>query len=163
MYSFPDLEPVCCSMSSSNWFILSCIQISQEAGQVVLYSHLFKNFPICCGSHNQILYYSRWNRSRCFLEFPCFLCDPTHVGSLISGSFALSKFSLYIYKFMYCWSLAWRILSIILLACEMNTLYSSLNFLSHSPSLGLEWKLTLFSLVATAKFSKFADILSAAL
>ena len=34
IYSFPDLEPVCCSMSSSNCCFLTCIQISQEAGQV---------------------------------------------------------------------------------------------------------------------------------
>src|SRR5574337_1337784 len=45
MYSFSYLEPVCCSMSSSNCCLLTCIQISQEAGQVVWYSHLFKNFP----------------------------------------------------------------------------------------------------------------------
>ena len=44
-HSFPDLEPVCCSMSSSNCCFLTYIQISQEAGQVVWYSHLFKNFP----------------------------------------------------------------------------------------------------------------------
>ena len=43
-FSFPNLEPVCCSMSSSNCCFLSCIQISQEAHQVVWYSHLFKNF-----------------------------------------------------------------------------------------------------------------------
>ena len=40
-----DLEPVCCSLSSFDCFFLTCKQISQEAGQVVLYSHLFKNFP----------------------------------------------------------------------------------------------------------------------
>ena len=45
MYSFPDLEPVCCSMSSSNCCFLTCMQISQEAGQLVWYSHLLKNFP----------------------------------------------------------------------------------------------------------------------
>ena len=45
MYSFIDLESVCFSMSSSNCCLLICIQISQEAGQVVCYSHLFKNFP----------------------------------------------------------------------------------------------------------------------
>ena len=45
MDSFPYLEPVCCSMSSSNSCFLTCIQISQEAGQLVWYSHLFKNFP----------------------------------------------------------------------------------------------------------------------
>ena len=45
MDSFSYLEPVCCSMSSSNCCFLTCIQVSQEAGQVVLYSHLFQNFP----------------------------------------------------------------------------------------------------------------------
>ena len=44
MYFFSYLEPVCCSMSSSNCCFLTCIQISQEAGQVVWYSHLLKNF-----------------------------------------------------------------------------------------------------------------------
>ena len=46
-------ELVCCSMSSSNCCFLTCIQISQEAGLVVWYSHLLKNFPqfvviVCC-------------------------------------------------------------------------------------------------------------------
>ena len=45
MYFFPSLELVCCSMSGSNCYFLTCIQISQEAGQVVWYSHFFKNFP----------------------------------------------------------------------------------------------------------------------
>ena len=40
MYSFSYLEPVCFSMSSSNCCFLTCIQISQEAGQVVWYCHL---------------------------------------------------------------------------------------------------------------------------
>ena len=44
-YSFPYLEPVCCSMSSSYCCLLTCIQISQEADKVVWYSHLFQNFP----------------------------------------------------------------------------------------------------------------------
>ena len=43
--SFSYLEPVCCSMPSSNYCFLTCIQISQEADQVVWYSHLFQNFP----------------------------------------------------------------------------------------------------------------------
>ena len=45
MYSFSNLEPICFSMSSSNCCFLTCTQISQEAGQVVWYSHLLKNFP----------------------------------------------------------------------------------------------------------------------
>ena len=44
MYSFPNLEPVCYSMSGSNCCFLTCIQISQEADKVVWYSHLLKNF-----------------------------------------------------------------------------------------------------------------------
>ena len=45
VYSFPNLEPVCCSMSSSNCCFLTCIQIFQKAGKVVWYSHFFKNCP----------------------------------------------------------------------------------------------------------------------
>ena len=45
MYSFANLEPVHCSMSGSNCCFLTCIQVSQEAGKVVWYSQLFKNFP----------------------------------------------------------------------------------------------------------------------
>ena len=57
-----------------------------------------------------------------FLELPCFFSDSKNVGNLISGFFAFSKTSLYIWssQFTYCWSLAWRTLSITLLACEMN-------------------------------------------
>ena len=46
-YSFPNLEPVCCSMSDSDSCFLICLQISQEAGQVVWFSHVLKNFPQC--------------------------------------------------------------------------------------------------------------------
>ena len=41
----PDLKPICCSTSSSNCCFLTCILISQEAGEVARYSHLFQNFP----------------------------------------------------------------------------------------------------------------------
>ena len=39
-------------------------QVSQEAGKVIWYSHLFKNFPVCCDTHSQRLSYSQWGR--CF-------------------------------------------------------------------------------------------------
>ena len=57
-----------------------------------------------------------------FLELSHFFDDRTNVGNLISGSSASSKTSLHIWKFMvtYSWSLAWRILSITLLAYEMT-------------------------------------------
>ena len=59
VYSFSYLEPVCCSMSSSKCCFLTCIQISQEAGQVVWYSHLFQNFPVSCDPHSQRLWNSQ--------------------------------------------------------------------------------------------------------
>ena len=45
IYSFPNLEPVHYSMPNSNCCFLTCIQISQETGQVIWYSYLFQNFP----------------------------------------------------------------------------------------------------------------------
>ena len=45
MNSFSYLEPVFCSMYSSNCCILTCISVFQEAVQAVWYSHLFRNFP----------------------------------------------------------------------------------------------------------------------
>ena len=85
-------------MSSSNCCFLTCIQVSQDAGQVVWYSHLFKNFPVCCDPHKG---FSTVNEAEVdgFLQFPCFLYDPTDVGNLVSGFSAFSNFSLYIWKF----------------------------------------------------------------
>ena len=65
--------------------------------------------------------------------------------------------------FTYYWSLAWRILSITLLACERVQLCGSLNILWPCLPLGLEWKLTFSNPMATAEISKFAGILSATL
>ena len=66
-------------------------------------------------------------------------------------------------RLTYCWSLAWRILSITLLACEMSEIVWSFEHLWHCLCLGWEWKLTYPSPVATSEFSKFAGILSIAL
>ena len=54
-YSFSYLEPVFCSVSSSNHCSLTCILISQESGQVVWYSHLLKNFPQFVEIHTKAL------------------------------------------------------------------------------------------------------------
>ena len=90
-------------MSSSNCCFLICIQVSQEAGQVVWYSHLFKNFPQYVVIHvvkgfgivNKaevdvflLLLFFRWSNGW-----------PADVGNLISGSSAFSKSSLNIWKF----------------------------------------------------------------
>ena len=56
------------------------------------------------------------------LELSYFFYDPVYAGNLIPGYSAFSKSSLHIWnsQFKYCWSLFWRILSIILLACEIK-------------------------------------------
>ena len=54
-YSFPNFEPVHCSMYSSNCCLLTCIQVSQETGIVVSYSHLFRNFPQFVVIHTKAL------------------------------------------------------------------------------------------------------------
>ena len=64
------------------------------------------------------------NEAEVFLELSFLFYDPTDVGNLISGSLAFSKSSLYIWKFSVhiLLKLAWRILSITLLACEVNAI-----------------------------------------
>ena len=82
-------------MSGSNRCFLTCIQISQEAGQVVWYSHLFQNFPQYIVIHS-VKGFSIVTKAKIdvFLELSCFLDDPVDVGNLISGSSAFSKTSL---------------------------------------------------------------------
>ena len=166
MYYFPSLEPVCFPMFSSNYCFLTCIQTSQEAGQVVWYSYLFKDFPQFFVTHI-VKGFGLVHEAEVdvFMELSCFSDDPTDVGSLISSSSAFlnpgwtSRSS----RITYCWRLVWRILIITLLVCDMSAIVGSLNILWHCLSLGLEWRLTFSSPVATAEFSKFADILSATL
>ena len=88
-------------MSSSNCCFLTCIQISQEAGQVVWYSHLFQNFPQFIVIHI-VKGFGIVNKTEVdvFLELFCFFHDQMNVGNLISGSPAFSKFSLNIWKFL---------------------------------------------------------------
>ena len=88
-------------MSSSNCCFLTCIQVSQEAGQVVWYSHLFQNVTQLIVIHT-VKGFGIVNKAEIdvFLELSCFLQDPADVGDLISGSSAFSKTSLNIWKFM---------------------------------------------------------------
>ena len=78
----------------------TCIQISQEACQVVWYSHLFQNFPQFIVIHT-VKGFGIFNKAEIgvFLEPSCFFNHPMDVGNLISGSSAFSKSSLNIWKF----------------------------------------------------------------
>ena len=76
------------------------MQISQEADQVVWYSHLFQNFPQFSVIHT-VKGFDIVNEAEIdvFLELSRFFDDPADVGNLISGSSAFSKTSLNIWKF----------------------------------------------------------------
>ena len=79
-------------MSDSNFCFLTCIHVSQEAGKVVWYSNLLKNFPQFLVIHT-VKGYSIVNEAEVdvFLEFSFFFYDPMDVGNLISASSAFSK------------------------------------------------------------------------
>ena len=134
-------------MSSSNCCFLTCIQISQEAGQVVWYSQLFQNFPQFVMIHT-VKGFGIVNKAEIdvFLELSCFFHDPADVGNLTSGSSPFSKSSLNIWKFMvqYCWSLAWRILCITLLAYKMNTTVQKFGHSFALPFFGIGMKTDIF-------------------
>ena len=87
-------------MSSSNCCFLTCIQVSQEAGQMVWYSHHFQNFPQFIVTHT-VESFGLVNKAEIdiFLECSCIFTDSMDVGNLISASSAFLKFSLNIWKF----------------------------------------------------------------
>ena len=157
MCSFPNLEPVCCSMSSSKCCFLTCIQISQEADKKIWHSHLFKNFPQFVVIHT-VKGFGVVDKAEVdiFLELSCFVYDPMDVGNLISGSSAFSKSSLRNWKFTvhilfkpglekleHYFASMWD---------ECNCALV-LNILWHCLSLGLEWKRTFSSQKRSLKVS----------
>ena len=120
MHSFPNLEAIHFSMSGFNCCFLTCIQISQEAGKVVWYSHLLNYFP-----HLFVIHTVKGFRAVSTTEvgfFFFFFPRTLLLYLLISGSSDFSKSSLNIWKFSV------HILSkpclenmrIILLVCQMN-------------------------------------------
>ena len=158
------MEPIYCSVSGSNCCFLTCIQISEEAGQVVWYSHLFQNFPQFVVIHI-VKGFGIVNKAEVdiFLELSCCFNDPVDVGNLISDSSAFSKSGLNIWKFMYCWSLAWRILSITLLVCEMTAVAWLFQHSLALPFFGIAMKTDLFQACGHWWVFQIAGILSAAL
>ena len=108
-------------MSSSNSCFLTCIQISQEAGKVVWYSYFLKNFPQFVVIHT-VKGFGIVNKAEIdvFLELSCFLMIHwmLAIWSLVPLPFLNPAWTSGSSWFTYCWSLAWKILSITLLACE---------------------------------------------
>ena len=89
-------------MSGPNCCFLTCQQVAQEAGKVIWYSRLFKNFPKFVMIHT-VKSFSVVNKAKIdiFLEFHCFFYDLSDIGNLVSGSSVFSKTSLNIWKFTF--------------------------------------------------------------
>ena len=152
-------------MFGSNCCFLMCIQVLKEAGKVVWYFHLLKNFHgLLWSTHSRTLVQSM-KQKYVFLEFSCFFYDPVNVGNLISGFSAFSKSCLYMWKFsvhvlvksglndfehnpVSMWNEC---------NCEVVCIFLAL------PFFGIGIKTDFSSPVDTAEFSKFAGVLSAAL
>ena len=80
---------------------LTCIQVCQEAGQVVWYFHLFQNFPQFIVIHT-VEGFGIANKAEIdvFLELSCFFDVPADIGNLNFGSSVFSKTSFNIWKFL---------------------------------------------------------------
>ena len=122
MYFFPYLEAVCCSMSSSNSCFSIRWHISQEAGQVVWCSHLLKNFSHFVVIHSVQVFGIVNKAEIVFCNSHAFLMIQWmfKVWSLVPLPYPNLTYTSGSSWFTYCWSLAWRILSITLLACGCN-------------------------------------------
>ena len=119
-------------MSSSNCCFLTCILVSQETGKVVWYFHLFKNFP-----QFVVIYTVKGfvivNKAEVdiFLELSFLIIHwVLSVWSLVPLPFLNPAWTSGSSRFTYCWTLAWRILRIILPACVMSAIVQSFEHFS---------------------------------
>ena len=124
MYSFSYLEPVCCSMSSCNCWFLTCLQVSPKADQIAWYSHPFQKFPQFIAIHT-VKGFGIVNKAEIDVFFwtslPFLMIQPMFaIRSLVPLPFLIQAWTSKSSQFMYCWSLAWRMLHITLLACDMS-------------------------------------------
>ena len=143
-------------MSSSNCHFLTCIQLSQDADKVVCISLRFfqkkkkkKNFHSFLWSTQSKALLSVVNKTEVdvFSGTLAFLMTQRMLAiwSLVPLAFLNPAWTSESSRFMYSWSLAWRILTITWLACEMSANFSSLNILwekamaPHSSTLA--WKI----------------------
>ena len=128
-YSFPNFEPVRCSVFSSNgayWpaygFLRRQVRWSDIPISLWIFwfvvIHTVKSLDIVNEAEVDV-----------FLEFSCFFYDLADVESLISGSSAFSKFSLYIWKFSVHVLLKprYKIKEIEKKFCNVNSLWFTLN------------------------------------
>ena len=121
---FPILNHSVVPCQSCNCCFWTYIQVSQEAGKVVWYSHFFKNFPVCCDPHKsftivneaEIDFFFFWISLLFLSSSGCWQFDLFPLPFLNPACTSESTW------FVYYWSLTLRILSLILLASEMSAI-----------------------------------------
>ena len=162
-----NIQPWCTAFPIWNQSIVPCLVLTvvfwlayRFIWRQVKYSHFFKNFPQFVVMYT-VKGFSIVNEAEIdvLLEFLDFSMTQWMFAtwSLVPLYFLNPACTSGSSRFMYYWSLAWRILSITLLVCEM----SATVWLSEH-SLALKCELIFSSSVATAEFSKFAGVLSVA-
>ena len=135
-------------MSGSNFCFLTCIQLPHEAGTLAWHSHLLKNFPQFVVIYT-VKGFGVINKTEIdvFLEFSCFfpmIQWMLAIWSLVLLLFLKPGWTSGSSWLMQCWSLAWRILSITLLVCEINAI---VQYFEHSlalPFFGIGMQTDLF-------------------
>ena len=105
----------------------------------------FRIFHSCCDPQSQRLYHSQWSRSSCFSRTLLLFLWSSRCWQfdLVTLPFLKPAWTSGSPWFMYCWSLAWRILSITLLVCEMSEIVWSFKHSLASPFLGIGMKMDL--------------------
>ena len=159
---FPSFKAFSCSVYDSNSLFLTYIQTFQKTGKVIWYSHFLKNFP-------QFVVVLYVKGSTIISEADRNVFWDSLAFSMIQ--WILSIWSLVLQTSLYIWKFSVHVVLKLSLKDFEHYLASKWDecncmigwtFLWNCLSFGLEWKLTFPSTVATAEFSKFADILNAA-
>ena len=163
MYSFPSLEPICCSMSISvaSWPAYRFLRRQVRWSGILISLRIFHS---CCDPHSQRLY-----NMVCEAEVNVFVWNSLAfsmiqqvlaIWSLIPLTFLNPAWTYGSSQFTYCWSQAWRILNITRVWDEWNCAvvwtFFGIAFL-------LDWNENWPFPVLWLEFSKVAGILSAAL
>ena len=144
---------------------MTCIQVSQETGKMVWYSHLsesFKQFVMICTVKGFLVVNE--TEIAVLLKFSCIFYTPGTVGNSISSSSCFSKRSLDIWKFLIHLILKSSMQDfkhdLTSMGNECNCLMVRTFF--NTTFLG-NWVEDFSSPVATAGYSRCADMLNATL
>ena len=130
-----NIQPWCTPFSIWNQSIVPCAVLTVASWPAYSFSggrwgglvfpSLSEFSTVCCGTHSQRLQHSQWSRSRCFFwnSFAFSMIQwKLAIWSLVPLTFLNPACTSASSQFMHYWSLAWRILSITLQACEMSVI-----------------------------------------